>query len=65
MKRKTDVSARSWKTYLTFRINVCSKCSDPIWYTFAVTLPRSLSDWYGVCDKLEMLIVYLEDHIDM
>ena len=37
--RRIDVSARSLKTYLTFRVNIYSKCSDPI--------------WYGVCNKFE------------
>ena len=49
--RRTDVSARSLKTYLTFRVNIYSKCSDPI--------------WYSVCNKLEMLILYLENNPDM
>ena len=39
--RRIDVSARSLKTYFTFRVHVYSTCSDPI--------------WYGVCNKLEML----------
>ena len=49
--RRIDVSARSLKTYLTFRVNIYSKCSDPI--------------WYNVCNKLEMLIIYLENNPDM
>ena len=30
-QRRINVSARSLKIYLTFRVNVYSKCSDPIW----------------------------------
>ena len=49
--RRIDVSARSLKNYLMFRVNIYSKCSDPL--------------WYSVCNKLEMLIVYLENYPDM
>ena len=49
--RRIDVSARSLKIYLTFRVNIYSKCPDPI--------------WYSVCSKLEMLIAYLENNPDM
>ena len=50
-KRRIDASSSSLKTYLTLRVNVYLKCSDPI--------------WHGVCIKLEILIVCLEIHIDM
>ena len=45
--REIDVSARSLKTYLVFRVNVDSKYWTPV--------------WYGVCNKSKMLIVYLEN----
>ena len=40
--RRTNIylSARSLKTYLTFKVKVYSKCFDPL--------------WYGVCNKLDM-----------
>ena len=28
--RRIDVSARSLKTYLTYKVNIYSECSDPI-----------------------------------
>ena len=44
--RRPDISNRSLITYLKIRMNVYSKCSDTI--------------WYGVCNKLEMLVLRLE-----
>ena len=47
--RRPDISNRSLITYLKIRMNVYSKCSDPI--------------LYGVCNKLEMLVLCLESDI--
>ena len=47
--RRPDISNRSLITYLKIRMNVYSKCSDII--------------WYGVCNKLEMLVLCLESDI--
>ena len=49
--RRPDISHRSLIIYLKIRMNVCSKCFDP--------------SWYGVCNKLEMLVLCVETDIAM
>ena len=46
---RPGISNRSLITYLKIRMNVYSKCSGTI--------------WYGVCNKLEMLVLRLESDI--
>ena len=49
--RSPDLKLLSLIHYLKIRINVYSKCSDPI--------------WYGICNELDMIVMYLENATDM
>ena len=49
--QRPDISHTSLITYLKIRLNVYSKCSDPF--------------WHGVCNKLVMLVLYLDNGIAM
>ena len=49
--RSRDLNLLSLIHYLKIRTNVYSKCSDPI--------------WYGICNELDMIVMYLENATDI